>query len=307
MKPVNPIKITKNMSVFSLLDAMRNSGVFGAGKLGSAANIWKQMLNEKECTKFFGVAGALVPGGMRDILIDIIESRAIDVFVTTGANLTHDLVEALGHRHFIGSHHADDAALEKEGYVRMYDSYMKSNVYPDLEDFLNPILDTIKEPITISQLLNKIGLAVKKRSILSACIKNNIPVFCPALADSGIGQMIWGYLAKGKKLQVDAFRDLLDINDLAWTSKRAGVIYLGGGVPKNFIQQAMQFRKEGADYGIQITTDRPEPGGSSGAPLKEGISWSKMKPSANFVDVFCDVTIALPLLWASIKNQTKDL
>ena len=91
-----------------------------------------------------------------------------------------------------------------------------------------------------------------------------------------------------------------EIIDIAWTSEKRGIIYIGGGVPKNFIQQSLQFSK-GAEYGIQITTDRPEFGGSSGAPLKEGISWGKLNENADFVDVFCDATIALPLIFGSIK------
>jgi deoxyhypusine synthase len=81
-----------------------------------------------------------------------------------------------------------------------------------------------------------------------------------------------------------------------------GVIYIGGGTPKNFIQQSLQFSK-GANYGIQITTDRTEPGGSSGASLKEGISWGKMQKDADFVDVFCDATIALPLIYGAVKSN----
>ena len=91
------------------------------------------------------------------------------------------------------------------------------------------------------------------------------------------------------------------IIDIAWQAKKSGVIYIGGGLPKNFIQQSLQFSK-GADYGVQITTEPAQPGGSSGASLREGISWGKMKENANFVDVFCDVTIALPLILAGIRN-----
>jgi deoxyhypusine synthase len=117
--------------------------------------------------------------------------------------------------------------------------------------------------------------------------------------------MVWGRLASGKNISIDVFDDMKEIIDIAWSSKKNGVIYLGGGVPKNFIQQSLQFSK-GADYGVQITTDRPEPGGSSGAPLEEGISWGKMKQNAkkeeDYIDIFCDATIALPLLLASVKN-----
>ena len=113
--------------------------------------------------------------------------------------------------------------------------------------------------------------------------------------------MIWSMITTKKfKIDVGVFNDINDIADIAWTAEKAGVMQVGGGLPKNFIQQALQFSK-GADYGIQITTDRPEPGGSSGAPLREGISWGKLKSKAEFVDVYCDATIALPLVYASVK------
>jgi len=115
--------------------------------------------------------------------------------------------------------------------------------------------------------------------------------------------MIWGNLAKGKKCGVNAFEDLKEMLDIAWTAKKTGVFYIGGGVPKNYIQQAMQFSPNAAEYGIQITMDRPEPGGSSGAELKEGISWGKMNKDAMFVNVICDATIAVPLIYAALKDR----
>jgi len=90
-----------------------------------------------------------------------------------------------------------------------------------------------------------------------------------------------------------------EIIDFAWTSKTKAVIYIGGGTPKNFIQQSLQF-SSGANYGIQITTDRQEPGGSSGAPLEEGKSWGKLEKDADYVDVNCDATIAMPLIFCDV-------
>jgi len=143
---------------------------------------------------------------------------------------------------------------------------------------------------------------VQGQGILKKCYQERIPIFCPGIADSGIGLMMWGCSVAGKgKTNIDVFDDMNEIIDISWTSKCSGVIYVGGGLPKNFIQQSLQFSK-GASYGIQITTDRVEPGGSSGAPLREGISWGKMEQNADFVDVFCDATIALPLIYASIKH-----
>ncbi len=300
---VEHVKITKGMEISALVSSMNKSGVLGAGKIGKASEIFLNMINDKECKIFLGVAGALIPGGMREILIDILESGKINVFVCTGATLTHDLVEALDFNHYKGNHLMNDVELNEKGYDRMYDSLMPNNVYESIEKFLaNNIEKFTNKRINIKEFLWLLGSLVENRSILKICYEKKIPIFCPAIADSGIGLMIWGQLCKNRKIEVDVFDDLKEIIDIAWTSKKNGVFYLGGGTPKNYIQQAMQFSK-GADYGIQITTDREEPGGSSGAPLKEGISWGKLHEKAKFVDVFCDVTIALPLIWAYVKNN----
>ena len=299
MKPVKQIKITKNMKVNDLIKEMNNTGVFGSGRLAKAAIITKKMINDKQCKVFLGAAGALVPGGMRNILIDMLEKKYIDVFVTTGAILTHDLVEALGFKHYQGKKDVDDNKLFKKGIDRIYESFMPNKVYEALEDFFKKNYNKLKDKENIKDFLWELGKLAKKKSILNTCYKKKIPIFCPGIADSGIGLMIWGNLAKGKRCNVKAFDDLKEILDIAWTSKKSGVIYLGGGVPKNYIQQAMQFSK-GASYGVQITMDRPEPGGSSGAELREGISWGKLNKKAEFVNLICDITIALPIIYASI-------
>jgi len=244
---------------------------------------------------------------MRNILIDVLNTGKIKVFVTTGAMLTHDLVEALGYHHYKGSARVDDAELQKKGIDRMFDSFMPNNVYEGMEDFFTKHFDEIfKEKMSIKQFIHQLGSMVPKDkpSILRSCFEKNIDIYCPAISDSGIGLMIWGHLAKNKKVDVQVFDDLKDILNTAWDAKKSGFIYLGGGVPKNFIQQAMQFSK-GAAYGVQVTMDRPEPGGSSGAELREGISWGKLNEKANFTDVICDVTIALPLIWSAVKTRMK--
>jgi deoxyhypusine synthase len=233
--------------------------------------------------------------------MDIIDRT--DVFVTTGANLTHDLIESLGEKHYIGDENMDDSELNKKGYDRIYNVLMSNKVYSKLEDFFDKHFNELKECESIKEFLWKIGEIVSKqggKGILAKCYDKKVPIFCPGIADSGIGLMMWGRIVEGKgKVKTGVFSDMNDIIDIAWTSKKNGVIYVGGGLPKNFIQQSLQFSK-GADYGIQITTDRAESGGSSGAPLKEGISWGKMNSKGKFVDVSCDATIALPLIYASI-------
>lgn len=303
LKPVKHIDVKKGMKAAELVEEMKKSGVFGAGKIARAAEILREMIEDKECRVFFGLAGAMVPGGMKNIIVDMLKNRYINVFVTTGANLTHDLIEALGNRHYQGTEKVDDVELNKKNIDRIYDVFMKKNVYPVLEDFFEKIFKKLPKKMNIKEFLWEIGKKVEDGdSILRICYKNKIPIFCPAIADSGIGLMFWGRLVKKKKIDVDVFDDMKEIIDLAWTAKKQGVFYIGGGVPKNFIQQALQFSK-GADYGIQITTDRPEPGGSSGAPLREGISWGKMNKTGKYVDVICDATIALPIIYAAVKDK----
>ncbi len=316
MKKIKSIKITENMKVSELVKGMKDMG-FGARRIGEASYILKEMLNDPECKVFLGVAGAMVPAGMKKIILDLLDD--VDVFVTTGANLTHDLIEALGHHHYQlkGSvEGVDDASLNKQNLDRIYDVLLKNNVYFTLEDFFDKIYPSLPKKMNIKEFLWEIGKHIEREdSILKKCYEKKIPVFCPGISDSGIGLMIWGRLIQGDriieqlnspgKIEVDVFDDLREILDAAWTCKKAGVFYIGGGLPKNFIQQAMQFsnKQGGADYGVQITTDRAESGGSSGAPLKEGVSWGKMNERGKYVNVSCDATIALPLIYGAVKDN----
>ncbi len=299
LSPVNHVKLKENITVKELLEEFSRVGVMQAGKLGKAVEICKKMIADKQCVKFLGLAGAMVPGGMKQVIVDVLENKMADVLVLTGATLTHDLVESLGYQHLKGDENADDKQLNKQGFDRMYNSYMQNKAYPELEDFVHSIMKKIKGNISITEFLRQFGKACKPGTILRICADNNIPVFCPGLADSGLGLQIWSYM-QSNDFKIYAFDDLTEILNIAWTAKKLGVVYVGGGLPKNYIQQAMQFGPKKADYGIQITTDRAEHGGSSGAPLVEGVSWGKMEADADFVDVNCDATIALPLLVAAV-------
>ena len=298
MEEIKHLKIEKDMKVSDLTEKMGNMG-FGARKISEASSIMKKMFEDEECRVFLGVAGAMVPAGMKQIIMDMLDD--VDIFVTTGANLTHDLIESLGGKHYAGSEFEDDEKLNQAGIDRIHNVFMKNSVYEKLEDFFKENYDELRKCENIKDFLWKLGELTPGEGILKKCYEKKLPIFCPGIADSGIGLMIWGRIAEGKeKTNIDVFADMNDIIDFSWKAKKAGVIYVGGGTPKNFIQQSLQFSK-GSDYGIQITTDRIEPGGSSGAPLREGISWGKMKGGANFVDVFCDATIALPLIYTSVK------
>src|SRR3989344_2407829 len=141
MHKVNQIEIKKGMTVNDLIKQFSLSGVMGSGKIAKATDILEAMIKDKDCKVFFGLAGARVPGGMRNIIIDILKNKYVDVFVTTGATLTHDLVEALGFSHFKGSEKMDDAKLHKKHLVRMYDSLMPDKAYEKTEELFEKNFD----------------------------------------------------------------------------------------------------------------------------------------------------------------------
>ncbi|TRO52910.1 deoxyhypusine synthase [Candidatus Bathyarchaeota archaeon] len=291
-----------NLSVKDLVSEMKKSGVLGAGNIGKATEILTEMFSNKDYTVFLTLAGPLVPGGMRQIIRDLIDQGYLNGIVTTGANMVHDMVESLGHRHWIGSFLAEDEELKDKEIGRIGDIYIEQNAFKDLEKWMYEILESIpekkRERISTTALLCEIGKRISDpNSILATAAKKRVPIISPGLVDSIVGFHMWMY-SQDKKLRIDPLLDTHTIVDMAYDSKKVGIIILGGGWPKHYSLFANTFR-EGVDLAIQITMDRPEPGGLSGATLKEAISWGKVKPQGKEVTVICDATIAFPLIVAA--------
>ena len=302
-KPVEHIKIGRNQQVDDLLKQFKKTA-FSARNTGESADLLENMIKDKECVVFLSLAGAMTPAGMKEIIHDILRNGWIDAISISGANLTHDLVEALGHSHFQLDKKYSDKKLRDENAYRIYDHYMPGDVYEKLEDFCRTIFDKIPQHnMGISEFLRYFGEHCPENTILNICAKNKIPVFCPALVDSGLGMQIW-FNSQDHKFKILALEDLKDILDITWPAKRLGAFIIGGGVPKNYILQAFQF-SQSAKYIVQITTDREEYGGLSGATPSEAISWGKIAKDANTVDIRCDATLVLPLLYSALLDRLK--
>ena len=307
LKRVDQLEITKETSILSLINSLKNAG-FNAKRLALACEIYNEMIEDKECIKFFGLAGALVPAGMQRVVHDFIKEGFIDILVTTGANLTHDLAEALGYHHLqggsINSNDLNDSDLHKAEMNRIYDVFMPNKVYEGIEDFISNL--KIPDPqMSVSSFLRFLGKHLPKdsQSILKICEQKEVPIFCPAFTDSGLALQLGFH---NQKINLNHFKDMLEMVNLAWDAKKAGVCFVGGGVPKNFIMQSLQFCPNSATYAIQITMDRPEQGGLSGATLREAISWGKVNENAKYSTVISDATIALPIiLWFLKESQRK--
>jgi len=306
LKRVRQMKLRRRMSVGELIEEMRGCGVLGAGKIGKAAELTAEMFGDPDYTVFLTIAGPLVPAGLRRVIADLIDEEYVNVIVTTGANMVHDMVEALGYHHLQGTFMAEDKRLKAEDIGRIGDIYVEQRVFKDLEKWMYKILEGIPEEkrrrISVAELLYEIGKCIKDLgSILAVAARRNVPIICPAFVDCIAGFHLWMF-GQDKTLRIDPLLDTSAIMDKVFEAKKVGVIILGGGVPKHFALFANTFR-EGVDCAVQISMDRPEPGGLSGAPLEEAISWSKVKPKGKAVTLVCDATIAFPLIVAAAMEK----
>jgi len=318
-KPIEPIDFDKGENVAELLKKMSNTS-FQGRNLAGALGIWKEMLKDKS-TIFLGLAGAMVPAGMRKLIAYLINNRLIDCIVSTGANLFHDCYETLGYFHWQGSKNIDDITLFKEGIDRIYDTFALESEFRKADKF---IMDWAKEldqdyRYTTREFLyllgKKLSQVSKEEGILTSAFKNKLPIYCPAIADSSICiALAAGRFRGSNRIVFDIVEDILESAEIVRNSANTGVIYIGGGTPKNFIQQAMvtadflyNMKNLGHKYAIQITTDAPHWGGLSGCTLEEAQSWGKIAEKAKKITVYCDATIALPILIAGLINRKEKI
>jgi len=310
--PVVHMKLRPKMTVDELIREFGKSDSFGAGRLSTACNIYERMLRDEDCTIFLGLAGAMVPAGLRKVIADLISKRMIDALVTTGANMVHDMIEALGGHHYKGHWLADDVLLYKYHIYRIYDVFVPEEDFVRVDIRMAELFREIAKENKGSMLsTNEIAWEIGKRlddpnSILRVAYENKVPVFMPAIRDSEFNVGFFFHLRQATRdetLKVDSFKEVPTIINMFKNSKRNGMIILGGGVPRNTIQHAAVTANKAIDYAIVITMDRAETGGLSGSTLQETVSWGKVKGQADKVMVIGDALIIFPMLVASVLER----
>jgi deoxyhypusine synthase len=313
--PVEPFTVNPEASADDILRRMERIS-FQGRNLATARRIWERMLAE-DCTIFLGSAGALSAGGMRLLIAHLVEHRYVDCLVSTGANLYHDLHEARGRRHYIGSPRADDALLQGEQIDRVYDTYASEVEFVDNDEWIAAFALTLeRRAYTSRELLYQLGRHLWEETgqdgILTAAYRASVPIFCPAIADSSIGMGLSQARHRDPAAgHVDVIGDIIESANLVIRRPRTGSVVLGGGTPKNFINQASvqaEFYDErvgGHRFALQIVTDVPHFGGASGSSLEEAQSWGKLATDAEQVTVQADVTVALPLLVTALAASAR--
>ncbi len=302
-------------SINDLLDEFAKTGVFGGGNLGKAKDIlFKAKADGAKV--FLSLAGAMVPGGMRKVITTAIKSGMIDLIVTTGANITHDLIEAFGVKHLQRVDAESDQELRERGIDRVYNAFVPETGFPNFEDNIKILIDEFYETknkegqlITSShEFLSWLGPKLKDdESIVKVASQYSVPIFVPVIADSVLGLQIW-LRSQFKTIIVDEMRDLEVIQNYFHDSEKTLALIAGGGVPKNYMLQSSLMSDKDYQYGIAITMDRVETGGLSGATLTEAVSWGKLTWESPKVTVYSDVTIVLPLLvtaWVEESQHKK--
>lgn len=314
--PVEPFAVEPGLAADEVLARMERVS-FQGRNLATARRIWEKMLGG-DCTIFLGMAGALSAGGMRLIVAHLLTNRYVDCLVSTGANLYHDLHETRGRRHFVGSPRENDAALQEDRIDRVYDTYASEEEFCDNDEWIAAFALTLeRRPYTSRELLYRLGehlwTETGQDGILTAAYRASVPIFCPAIADSSIGMGLSQARHRDACAgHVDVIGDIQESANIVIRRPRTASIVLGGGTPKNFINQASvqaEFyddRVGGHRYAVQIVTDVPHFGGASGSSLEEAQSWGKLATDAEQVTVHADATVALPLLVSALATGARE-
>jgi deoxyhypusine synthase len=308
----------KNPSVKDLIKYYSKSGAYNGGRLSEACGIFKKMIDEN-VTICLTLSGALTPTGLGGLINQLIKKGLVDLIISTGANLYHDIHFALNLPVYQGDFRVDDKELLKDKIVRIYDIFLPEKTLLLTDQFIQKIFEkiTIKKAVSTAFLHNFIGNQLLEQSanpnysILATSAKYKVPIFSPSPGDSSIGMNLAKLKNIRKGIVIDTDLDILESTAIIYNSQKTGAIELGGGAPKNFymqtqpmLSQILNIGKGGHNYFIQITADAPHWGGLSGATPSEAISWGKIQPNQlkNDVVVYCDVTVAAPILFSYILS-----
>jgi len=303
MKSVKDIELRENQTVKDLVEQFGESGGFSSEFLATGAKIWKEMQEDKECTKFFSFPACICATGTRGIIKDLVKNKKVDVVITTCGTIDHDLAR-IWQNYYQGTFFADDKELHKQGINRLGNIFVPNESYGIvLEEKMKPILEKLysqKKEWNTRDLIWAFGEAIKdepkaEESIVYWAWKNQIPVFIPGPTDGSWGSQLWLFWQMHKDFKLNLFEDEHMLSDIVYDAKKTGALMLGGGISKHHVIWWNQFR-DGLDYAIQITTAPEWDGSLSGAQVREAISWGKVREDAKQITIPGDATILLPLL-----------
>lgn len=295
---------------------------FQSRNLARASKIYDMMLKDQDCTIVLTLAGSLISAGLKGIIVDMLENNMIDCIVSTGANIVdQDFFEALGYKHYLGTQFADDNQLRELGIDRIYDTYIDEDELRVCDDTIGKIADTLpKKPYSSRQFIMEMGKYLVdnnlgKGSIVRTAYEKGVPIFVPAFSDCSAGFGLIYHQANNEDdhVTIDSVRDFRELTKIKIENKESGLLMLGGGVPKNFVQDVVVAADIlGKDvsmhkYAVQLTVADERDGALSGSTLKEACSWGKVDTTYEQM-VYSELTLTFPLLagYAYHQNNWKN-
>ncbi len=297
---IDPVDIVKSMKKMS----------FSARDLASAAEMYDRMLADRDCVIFLTLAGSTSAAGCMQIYADMVKYNMVDAVVATGASIVDmDFFEALGFRHYQGTPHVDDSELRRLYIDRIYDTYIDEEQLQHCDKTVTEIADALPpRPYSSREFIREMGKyltkkAKKKGSLVQAAYENDVPIFCPAFSDSsaGFGLVLHQHRRPKNHVSIDSVKDFRELTEIKIAAPTSGLLMIGGGVPKNFVQDTVICAEIlGKDvpmhqYAVQITVADVRDGACSSSTLKEAASWGKVDTVSEQM-VFAEATMALPLL-----------
>jgi deoxyhypusine synthase len=305
---VEHIDITK-IDAVDIINSMKKMS-FSARDLAEAADMYNRMLGDRNCVIFLTIAGSTSAAGCMQIYADMVKHNMVDAIVATGASIVDmDFFEALGFRHYQGTPHVDDSELRRLYIDRIYDTYIDEEQLQHCDKTVTEIADALPpRPYSSREFIREMGRyltkkAKKKDSLVQVAYENDVPIFCPAFSDSsaGFGLVLHQHKRPQSHVSIDSVKDFRELTEIKIAAPASGLLMIGGGVPKNFIQDTVICAEIlGKDvpmhqYAVQITVADARDGACSSSTLKEAASWGKVDTVSEKM-VFAEATMALPLL-----------
>ena len=319
--PVEHIDITRH-NVVPLVEEMRHMA-YSARDLARAAEIYDRMLRDRDCGVILCLAGSLISAGLKKVFAEMIRSNMVDAIVSTGANIVdQDFFEALGFRHYLADERLkaglDDDALLQLHIDRIYDTLIDEDELRICDDTVRKIADGLApRPYSSREFIVEMGAHLErngcktKDSIVLEAYRKQVPIFCPAFSDCSAGFGLIAHQSSREdrpKVSIDSVKDFLELTRWKVKCQETGLFMIGGGVPKNFAQDAvvaadiLGLEARMHKYAVQITVADVRDGGLSGSTLKEAHSWGKVD-SATEQMVYSEATVAVPLLVGYVYHK----
>ena len=307
-KPVEDISINKDTPIEKIFEQMSKSGGFESRNLAESLDILTTMIKDDNCQKFLSFVAAIMSTGLRGIVKDMLKNKWFNVVITTCGALDHDIA-----RHFSnyneGSFTLDDVMLAKENIHRLGNVLVPMDSYgPLIEEkmqlFLEEEYNKGTREMSTEDICKMIGSHLGEDSFLYWASKNDIKVIVPGIVDGAVGSQIWMFTQKHADFKLNITKDADTLSGIIFKAKKSGALMLGGGISKHHTLWWNQYR-DGLDFAVYITTAQEFDGSSSGALVREAISWGKVTQNAKQTTIHAEITTALPFLYSALLSKLK--